>query len=189
MRCVIVVALFIGASGCGTIVLPDGGTDGASDGGSDAASDGGSDAGSGPVIGRGCAANADCGAGFQCYAAAPGGYCQLAEPNDCHTDTDCPAGTVCAPRMYSERIGRCLRTCATVADCRTGYHCNVEWLFPGETTGPRSSQPVCWIPCVPGLDQYCNDSPYISSIHGTCRADGTCECSFGEANPQTGRCP
>jgi hypothetical protein len=169
MRCLLVIALVVGVGGCGTIALPDGGSE--------------------PVIGRGCAADADCGAGYQCYLAAPGGYCQLAEPNDCTTDADCPADTVCAPRMASERLGRCLRSCAAAIDCRQGYFCNVEWLFPGEPTSPQSSQPVCWIPCVPGMDWLCNDSPIISSIHGTCGADGSCTCSYGAMNPLTGRCP
>lgn len=43
--------------------------------------------------------------------------------------------------------------------------------------------------CELGRDQTCNDDPAISSLHGTCKPDGTCECAAGvEKNPATGRC-
>lgn len=43
--------------------------------------------------------------------------------------------------------------------------------------------------CEPGRDQTCNDDPAISSLHGTCKPDGTCQCAAGvEKNPATGRC-
>ncbi|HLM74993.1 MAG TPA: hypothetical protein VK459_19925 [Polyangiaceae bacterium] len=43
--------------------------------------------------------------------------------------------------------------------------------------------------CTPGMDQTCNDDPAISSLHGTCLADGTCECKDPfEKNEATGRC-
>jgi hypothetical protein len=43
--------------------------------------------------------------------------------------------------------------------------------------------------CEPGRDQTCNDDPAISSLHGTCKPDGSCECAAGvEKNPATGRC-
>jgi hypothetical protein len=43
-------------------------------------------------------------------------------------------------------------------------------------------------PCTPGGGS-CNDNPIVSSIWGTCQADGTCLCKSGfELNPSTGRC-
>lgn len=43
-------------------------------------------------------------------------------------------------------------------------------------------------PCTPGGGS-CNDDPFVSSIWGTCQADGTCLCKSGfEINPSTGRC-
>lgn len=43
--------------------------------------------------------------------------------------------------------------------------------------------------CEPGRDQTCNDDPAISSLHGRCLPNGTCECSDGIAkNAATGRC-
>jgi hypothetical protein len=43
--------------------------------------------------------------------------------------------------------------------------------------------------CTPGMDQTCNDSSLVSSVWGTCAADGTCVCHPGYIlNPSTGRC-
>jgi hypothetical protein len=53
------------------------------------------------------------------------------------------------------------------------------------TSGSDAAQPVC----EPGADQTCNDNPAISSLHGTCLPNGTCECAEGiEKNAATGRC-
>jgi hypothetical protein len=39
------------------------------------------------------------------------------------------------------------------------------------------------------MDQTCNDDVAISSLHGVCKPDGTCECKAEFAkNPATGRC-
>lgn len=52
-------------------------------------------------------------------------------------------------------------------------------------TTPSDAAPVC----TPGKDWTCNDNPIISSIHGQCLADGTCQCppQFPR-NPATGKC-
>jgi NAD-dependent dihydropyrimidine dehydrogenase PreA subunit len=42
--------------------------------------------------------------------------------------------------------------------------------------------------CTFGADQTCNDNPLISSLHGTCQADGTCVCQLGFAKTVSGRC-
>jgi hypothetical protein len=43
--------------------------------------------------------------------------------------------------------------------------------------------------CILGLDQSCNDSPFVSSIWGRCVEPGICECDASyETNPETGRC-
>lgn len=53
------------------------------------------------------------------------------------------------------------------------------------TSGHDAATPVC----EPGADQTCNDNPTISSLHGTCLQDGTCDCGSGfDKNPATGRC-
>jgi len=53
----------------------------------------------------------------------------------------------------------------------------------------------CFIPgtgcavCSPGNDHTCSDDRTITSIQGTCSAQGACTCSSGFAlNPATGRC-
>lgn len=143
----------------------------------------------GPIVGRACQEGADCGPGFQCFLSAPGGYCLEQEPDECLADNECPDDTRCAPREFSERVGHCLRACAAAADCRPGYQCRVIWLFPGDEDSPRSSGPVCWVPCTPGLDYMCNDNPLVSTLYGHCQQDGTCLCISGrEINPDTGRC-
>lgn len=43
--------------------------------------------------------------------------------------------------------------------------------------------------CELGRDQTCNDNPEISSLHGRCLPNGTCQCNDGiEKNPETERC-
>jgi hypothetical protein len=55
---------------------------------------------------------------------------------------------------------------------------------PSSTSGDENA-----LVCEPGRDQTCNDDPAISSLHGTCKPDGSCECIEGVAkNPATGRC-
>lgn len=140
----------------------------------------------GPVLGSACETGDDCGEEFECYLSAPDGYCLLGR--DCASDEECPDYAVCAPRMMSQRMGTCLVTCEDASDCREGYICAYVELFPGDD-GPVSSQPVCWVPCIPGLDQLCNDDPVISSLHGECQDDGTCACDKDWVlNPETGRC-
>jgi hypothetical protein len=57
---------------------------------------------------------------------------------------------------------------------------------PASTAGSGVPAPVCTF----GQDQTCNDNPEISSLHGNCRSDGTCECQPAfPKNPATGRCP
>jgi len=56
------------------------------------------------------------------------------------------------------------------------------------TTSSSPATPAASV-CTPGMDQTCNDNPEISSLHGTCRPDGTCECKGDfEKNEATGRC-
>lgn len=146
------------------------------------------------VTGRPCSKAEDCGPGFACLTEAPGGYCVTGSaggPMACTTpDHPCTEpGSTCSPMPWHQISGVCLLSCKTTADCRSGYICNYAELFPGDPSGPKSPTPVCWIACQYGMDQTCNDNSLISSIHGKCLPDGTCECSQGFAkNPTTGRC-
>jgi hypothetical protein len=146
-----------------------------------------------PVGGRACASTPDCGSGYSCYTLAPGGYCvgigSSGTPYCTMSASTCPAGTTCSPLPWHQISGLCLRTCAATAECRAGQQCNYVELFPGDPTAPRSAERVCWTACEVGMDQTCNDSPIISSIHGTCQPDGSCKCTGTWAkNPETGRC-
>lgn len=151
------------------------------------------DAGS-VVTGSACSADAECGSGFMCNLEAPGGYCMQGSPGGptaCHDpDAPCTApGSTCSPLPWHQISGVCLRTCASAADCRPNQICAVVELFPGDPSSPKSPTKVCWTACQPGMDQSCNDNPVISSVHGTCEADGTCSCNAGfPKNPDTGRC-
>ncbi len=148
---------------------------------------------SGPVTGRACRTPAECGAGYDCNAEVPGGYCMVGAAGGAMACRDpqipCPADTVCSPLPWHQISGVCLRPCDAASPCREGYFCNYLQAFPGDPSGARSPVPVCWTVCQPGTDQSCNDSPIISSLHGTCEANGTCTCHFGAGkNPSTGRC-
>jgi hypothetical protein len=151
------------------------------------------DASAAPVVGNSCETAIECGAGFDCYTLAPGGYCMPGAPGGptaCREpEYPCPAGTVCSPLPMHAISGVCLRPCSTHGDCREGYRCDYVALFPGDPQSPRSPEKVCWTVCEFGVDQMCNDDPMISSLHGTCRQDGTCDCGDRYAlNPDTGRC-
>jgi hypothetical protein len=75
-------------------------------------------------IGSPCKVSADCGTGkYFCDTDHPNGYCKYV----CHTDADCPSGSVCAGAQ-SVSPGECHKSCtqATKAtDCRLseGYVC------------------------------------------------------------------
>jgi len=187
-----------GGTGGGT---PDSGTGGSAGtsadsgvGGTGAVSvDAGQDSGA-IVTGTACTSAAECGAGYDCNLEAPGGYCMQGSPGGptaCHEpDAPCTApGSVCSPLPWHQISGVCLRACSSSDECRPNQICAVVELFPGDPTSPKSPTKVCWTACQPGMDQSCNDSPIISSIHGTCEPDGTCTCISGFAkNPDTGRC-
>ena len=42
--------------------------------------------------------------------------------------------------------------------------------------------------CTPGKDATCNEDPTVSSLRGTCQADGTCACGANIRSSYTGRC-
>lgn len=75
-------------------------------------------------IGSPCMTSDQCGTGiYFCAVDHPNGYCKA----DCHTDSDCPTGSVCAGAgMVSP--GECHKACPNGAsDCRTaeGYICKM----------------------------------------------------------------
>jgi hypothetical protein len=166
---------------------------GSPDAGSFDAGPGASDGGSSATVGRACANTGDCGSGYECDTEVPGGYCLPGAPGGptaCREpELPCPAGTVCSPVPWHQISGVCMQPCDAASDCRAPLVCGVVFLFPGDSTSPTSGRKVCWPACSPGMDQTCNDSALISSIHGTCLADGSCQCSGSfQKNPDTGRC-
>jgi len=183
-----------GASGAGGSVATGGSDVGGSGGATGDGGSGGGSAGAGSLVtGRACTSYTDCGTGYDCYTMAPGGYCMPGGPGGptgCRDpEQPCPEGTTCSPLPMHAISGVCMLTCATSADCRTGYICNYVELFRGDPGSPSSPNKVCWTACEPGVDQTCNDNPAISSLHGTCQDDGTCLCNSGfTPNPDTGRC-
>jgi hypothetical protein len=147
------------------------------------------------AAGRTCVEPLDCGPGYTCQTEIVDGYCLPGAPGGpmaCRPgEVECPEGTRCSPLPWHQISGVCLQACATTDDCRPGLVCGSVPLFPGDPQSPQSDGSVCWVRlvCQPGADQTCNDDPVISSIHGRCRFDGTCECLEGFApNPETGRC-
>ncbi len=182
-----------GGSGGAVADSGNGGSAGAVDSGSGGTGDVVVDSGT-TVTGQACKSDADCGAGYMCNTEAPGGYCMQGSPGGptaCHEpDISCTApGSTCSPLPYHQISGVCLRSCSSAADCRSNQICAVVELFPGDPSSPKSPTKVCWYACQPGMDQSCNDSPVVSSLHGKCEADGTCTCNAGFAkNPDTGRC-
>jgi hypothetical protein len=140
--------------------------------------------------GLACNVPSDCGGGFDCLVKAAGGYCLPGVPgtpmNCGMAGQECLAETTCSPVPWLQIANVCLRSCTSQSDCRPNQLCNYVEQVPGSGKSPTM---VCWTACQPGMDQSCNDSSVISSIHGTCMADGTCLCngSFGK-NPATGRC-
>lgn len=93
-------------------------------------------------IGAACETDSDCGAGNRCQPTVPSGYCVA----DCNPDKKCPEGTLCSPLPMSRVSGVCMRACATSAECRAGYKCEVVELFPGDPNTPKSPGTVCWEP-------------------------------------------
>jgi hypothetical protein len=82
-------------------------------------------------------------------------------------------------------------------DCIVGslqslkYGCQTSDLFCGlvEVRCKKNTNADAENVCVYGQDHTCNDSPTISSLHGTCNEDGTCTCiETFEKNPETGLC-
>jgi hypothetical protein len=92
------------------------------------------------VIGRACTTDDECGGEYRCQLTAPGGYCTLF----CAADADCPTGSVCSPVPFSRIPGICMKSCATKAECRPEYVCEIVYLFPGDPNAPSSPSPVCW---------------------------------------------
>jgi hypothetical protein len=110
---------------------------------------------SGTSVGNYCATDAECGDGHICHnvnagsAWVPDGYCMIAGAyggmaSCVGDDGTCPAGTLCSPMPWSRIPGVCMRACQDNGDCRTGYACDVVYLFWGEAQSPKSSGKVCW---------------------------------------------
>lgn len=51
----------------------------------------------------------------------PGGMCSMA--CQLNTANSCPMGSTCVPDALGRNAPGCMRTCATQAQCRTGYLC------------------------------------------------------------------
>jgi hypothetical protein len=91
-------------------------------------------------IGAACSTSGQCGTGkFFCVTGHPNGYCKA----DCHTDKDCPAGSVCAG-AGTISLGQCHKSCTMDVDdnlddnmdsgCRAaeGYFCKMN---PDDASG------------------------------------------------------
>ena len=76
-------------------------------------------------IGSPCTTSGQCGTGkFFCDTEHPNGYCKA----DCHKDTDCPQGSVCAGAGIVSP-GECHKQCPNgISDCRAseGYLCKMN---------------------------------------------------------------
>lgn len=89
------------------------------------------------AIGSPCTTSGQCGTGkFFCDTAHPNGYCKA----DCHHDSDCPTGSVCAGAgMISP--GECHKACPNGSnDCRVqeGYVCK---LMPDDASAQYCDVP------------------------------------------------
>jgi len=61
---------------------------------------------------------------------------------------------------------------------------------PAETKAVRLwvKETLIHLECTPGVTPSCNYDPMISSIKGTCNADGTCTCAAGATKMANGKC-
>src|SRR5262245_59911756 len=74
----------------------------------------------GPTIGDACTTSSECGPGTCLQGpGTPGGYCSRA----CSDAGTCPNGSTCARGAGAGGADLCLLRCATMRDCRGGYHC------------------------------------------------------------------
>jgi hypothetical protein len=96
------------------------------------------------LVGTACGAATACAAGLECQTGLPGGYC---------AKVGCPCGAaeVCV-------AGKCVRACASVADCRVGYGC----IKP-----PGGAGVACWPDCR-ALTNYCVAPLTCSASSGLC---------------------
>jgi hypothetical protein len=139
-----------------------------------------------------CAADGSCGGGTNDAGNVITQACTLSAPMTvyCDTDSTCaPYGATCyiAPPGTAEPSNYCEcpacggNIAATPRTCGAGLGCNNQ--------NPDVSGVCVHAPCTFGQDQTCNDDPGISSIHGTCNANGTCTCtSPSKLVPSTGKC-
>jgi hypothetical protein len=139
------------------------------------------------------------------------GVIDVAAATDCCLDGPSPSDANSAQDTESANEGGpgCISGCSrgnlacAPSDPPVGWRCagpgidsSERFVEAGCTSFPINS--VAWCcpsaflsqcVCTPGQDWTCNDDPTISSLHGTCRPDGTCSCSIGPGlNPATGKC-
>jgi hypothetical protein len=84
------------------------------------------------------------------------------------TCTTAVGGCGCSP---ANSVATQMCSCPSPSCFLPGYGC----VGPGST-------------CTVGMDQTCNDSPFISSIHGHCVAGGRCVCGTAGMSPTSGKC-
>jgi hypothetical protein len=83
----------------------------------------------------------------------------------------CPAGTVCAPLVFSQAPGHCMPACRSDADCRSDLSC--EWLT--SYMGPGNGTYVCW-----------QDNAGGAALGKPCSQDQDCLSQMCNGNPNTG---
>ncbi|MGC4116259.1 MAG: hypothetical protein QM765_17110 [Myxococcales bacterium] len=136
----------------------------------------------------GCAADSDCKTDEACVAGVckKKGVCTPGRDQTCNADPAISSlwghcednGTcTCAAGRVLDSSGKCQKTaCTADSECAPGLAC-----LDGDCVKKTG--------CTPGMNQTCNGSDLVSSIWGTCNADGTCTCNQGFAvDATTGKC-
>lgn len=106
------------------------------------------DAGTPTSVGLACSLVSQCGTLTECKTQSSDGaktyadgYCtKTCFPNPTSEEHGCPAGAACTPRGNigepSDSSGRCLRSCVTPSDCRTGYTCRAIGIDGAKVCAP-----------------------------------------------------
>ncbi len=129
------------------------------------------------VGGRGGAGGAGTGGASGTGGAGGDGECPAQRPangTQCNGYYFCTYPETCRCGVCCEWTHRCDN--GTFVDLGPGNECYFVTCADAGTV------------CRPGNNATCNDSPNWAGIYGRCTDAGTCECSDGGVNPDSGRC-